>query len=333
MTWQPTDVRVDTGSVDTDNKRICCDGLNVCVAWGDRTQSDAGIFVNCSFDGGATWQQDAIRISEPHSGVGGDNASFDVSVRCSGQRVYAAWIDNRNGQPGRADNDIYFDYSEDGGLTWQDDDIRFNTDQPAAEDSGPVKLCCDGRSVYAVWGDNRDGENDIYFNSSQDGGANWQASDQRLDSSPAGSVESDNPQICCNGLSVYVAWDGDRQGPERHSIFLNRSSDGGLTWEASDIRIDNDPASAENVQICCDGLSVYVAWEDDRDDPVHDDVFFNYSTDGGVTWQASDIRVDTDPPDTNGPDDLRVCCGGGYVYVSWGLDDNPGDIYLNRATP
>ncbi|MDH3591030.1 MAG: hypothetical protein OER88_04080, partial [Planctomycetota bacterium] len=64
-----------------------------------------------------------------------------------------------------------------------------------------------------------------------------------------------------------------------------------------------------------------------------EDVFFNYSLDGGLTWQATDYRVDTDAADQNDPNRPRLCCDAGTVYVLWYLDEPTSHIYLNRATP
>ena len=75
---------------------------------------------------------------------------------------------------------------------------------------------------------------------------------------------------------------------------------------------------------------VYVAWEDKRSGLW--DVYFNYSSDYGATWQSSgNIRLDVG--DTAGASNSVYpqigSDGSGYVYVTW-YDERDGapDIYF-----
>jgi hypothetical protein len=78
---------------------------------------------------------------------------------------------------------------------------------------------------------------------------------------------------------------------------------------------------------------VHVVWRDGRNG--RDDIYFNYSSDCGATWQASDIRLDTG--DTAGANDSFLPSisndGSGYVYVTW-QDYRNGmyDIYFNHSS-
>lgn len=197
--------------------------------------------------------------------------------------------------------------------------------------SAEPRLCCNGLNVYAVWQDDRNGNEDIYLNVSRDGGLTWGAGDIRLDTGDAaGSARSLNPDICCDGDRVYVVWHDDRNGA--NDIYFNASFDGGATWQPSATRVDHGTAGSavsEFPQVCCAGLDVYVAWLDQRLAAPRRDVFTNASTDGGATWGANDVRIDTRDGDSDG---LRICCAGQNVYAVWSDKRNGApDIHYNSS--
>ena len=63
-------------------------------------------------------------------------------------------------------------------------------------------------SVYVVWNDNRDGNYEIYYKHSTDGGTTWSA-DTRLTNDPAASQNAD---VAVAGNNVHVVWDDTRTG-------------------------------------------------------------------------------------------------------------------------
>ena len=44
-------------------------------------------------------------------------------------------------------------------------------------------------------------------------------------------------------------------------------------------------------RLCSNGDKIFVAWEEYRNGVLG--IFFDYSTDGGLSWQDSDIRIHT----------------------------------------
>ena len=257
-----------------------------------------------------------------------DTTNSNNVVMCrNGPNVYLAWTDWRHGG-----GDVYFSRSTDGGVSWRPTDLRIETDSLGAANSWVQGICCDGDAVYVVWWDARNGDPDVYFTRSLDGGQTWLESDVRLNTDPAGSAVCRGPRICCDGGNVYVVWYDERNG--RTDIYFNRSTDSGSTWLASDRRLDTDDPGvrdSSNPAICCSGSDVYVVWRDHRN--LHSDVFLNRSTDGGATWLASDVRVNTDAAGADHRQYPQVCCAGANVYVAWEDGRNGGyDIYFNRST-
>jgi hypothetical protein len=331
--WLPTDIRLDTGDTPGANDsrwpQISSSGGNVYSVWYDSRNGERDIYFNYSTDDGLTWQATDTRLDT--GDIPGANDSTGCWVRSSGSNVYVAWRDSRNGK-----DDIYFNYSTDYGATWQASDIRLDTgDTPGASDSWWLWIDSNGNNVYVVWCDHRNGERDIYFNYSTDGGATWQASDIRLDTGDTpGTNDSKFPVISSSGSSVYITWQDYRNGSP--DIYFNYSADYGATWQASDIRLNtgDTPGShwSEAPQISSSGNYVYVIWFDTRNGAS--DIYFNYSMDAGATWQGSDVRIDTgDMPGANDSYYQQVCSSGSHVYAVW-MDERNGnaDIYFNYST-
>ena len=337
LTWQANAIRLDTGdnpgAAHSNNPMICCDGQRVYVVWEDHRNDPDGhkdIYLNYSSDGGVTWQASDTRLDTDAPG----EADCDAPrICCDGQRVYVVWEDDRN-DPDVENEDIYLNYSSDGGVTWQTNDIRLDTDSPGAVDSGGARICCDGQRVYVVWSDGSGDEKDILFNYSADGGARWQSSHIRIDTGDLpGASHSDSPAICCDGLRVHIAWRDSRNDINRRDMLSNYSMDGGATWQANPIPVDNTSEDVEDpVQICCEGSNVYACWADVRDG--EHDIFLNYSRDGGATWQSNDRRLDTgDAPGAGRSTNPVICCVGRNIHVTW-QDERSGerDIYFNFST-
>lgn len=248
-------------------------------------------------------------------------ASWRPQIAASGSTLYVAWYDDRNGA-----SDVYFRSSGDDGTNWNET-ARLDTDAPGQNASNGVRLCADGSNVYVAWIDSRNGASDVYFNSSNDFGQTWQASDVRLDTDAAGAASSTEVGIACSGSHVYVVWVDERDGAG--DVRFNTSADGGTTWLANDLRIDTNAAgstSSSEPRIAV-GDQLDVVWIEDGD------VYANHSEDNGATWSVSQIRVDRDPsaiPNLSGSP--RVAVQGTNVYVVWQDDRNGAfDVYYNQS--
>jgi uncharacterized repeat protein (TIGR02543 family) len=341
--WQTSDIRLDTGDSpgahDSYDIQIACSGDNVYVVWHDARNGPRDIYFNYSTDGGVSWQIPDIRLDTGDSP--GAGYSWYPQIACSGDNVYVVWHDYRTD----LNADIYFNYSTDGGASWQTPDIRLDTgDSPGVHGSYSPDIVYSGDNVYVVWMDDRNGEfkYDIYFKYSPDGGVNWPTQEIRINTGDTpGTSESWSPQIACSGDNLYVVWEDERNGEYKFDIYFNFSTDGGATWQTSDIRLDtgDSPGASESSspQIACSGDNVYIVWHDYRNTPlIYTDIYFNYSTDGGATWQIPDIRLDTgDSPGASESWSPQIACSGENVYVVW-YDGRNGeyiyDIYFDYST-
>lgn len=210
---------------------------------------------------------------------------------------------------------------------------RLDTDDAGTARSDYPTTCCDGEHVYAAWHDARNGEFDIYFNYSEDGGSTWQSVDQRLDSDVEGDAASEEVEMCCDGATVYVLWHDERDN--EHDVFFNRSTDGGASWLQDDVRVNQSTGAAVlgSASVCCEGSNVFVVWSDRRNGKR--DIYFNRSTDGGLTWRVADTRIGTDTAGAAHSHSPKICCRDGQLSVAW-YDDrddlNANAVYFSRST-
>jgi hypothetical protein len=329
-TWQSSDIRLNTGKPAGDSTskhpQIESGGSNVYAVWADWRNGAPDIYFNYSSDNGASWQSSDSRLN-----VGAPIGLYGAGlpqISSSGSNVCIVWEDYRNGEA-----DIYFNYSTDGGVTWQASDIRIDTgDSPGEKDSYYPQISSNGNYVYVVWEDYRNGEPDIYFNYSTDGGVTWQASDILLSTGAApGQYSSRHPQISSSANNVYVVWEEVRTAFA--DIYFNYSSDCGVSWQSAGIRLNTGiPPGTNNSslpRISSSNNNVYVVWSDCRNGEP--DIYFNYSADGGVTWQTSSIRLDCgDPPGANGSFGAEISSSDSNVYAVW-FDYRNGelDIFFN----
>jgi hypothetical protein len=161
------------------------------------------------------------------------------------------------------------------------------------------------------------------------------APDVRLNvGTTASAGQATAPRIAASGDAVCVVWQDGRNGP-LPDIYCNRSIDGGATWLANDVRLDQGtlPGASGSYapQIAASGSSVSVVWEDTRNGAS--DIYYNRSLDGGATWLPVDVRLDTgDAPGASHSRQPQIAMWGSWVYVVWS-DSRHGasDIYCNRS--
>jgi len=305
--WQP-DVRLTNDSATsftTDNNAwsIASNGNFVHVVWFDDRDGNYEIYYKRSTDCGISWGSD-IRFT--------NNNSFQArpSISLFGQVVHVVWTDSRHGLA-----EIYYKRSTDGGVTWGADTRLTNNNASSYRPS----LSVSGQNVHVVWYDNRDGNNEIYYKRSTNGGTNWGA-DTRLTND---SNYSGCPSISVSTSYIHVVWYDNRDG--YYQIYYKRSTDGGVTWE-QDVRLTNIYAVSDFPSVSVSGAAVHVVWVDTRTGFY--DIFYKRSTDGGVTWEQ-DTPLTNDPGGSYSP---VVAVSGQIVHVVWyDTRDGNNEIYYKRS--
>lgn len=271
-----------------------------------------------------------IRERRVDQAVPGSVGGVDFArTATNGSNTYAVWIDQRNGTGFFGGGAVFFNRSTNGGVTWQPADLRIDRAKGTAGFALLPDIICSGNSLFVVWQDRRNGDFDIYFTRSTDGGVTWLAQDIRLDTDGAGSGASENPQICVSGSTVHVAWQDGRSGET--DIRFNRSLNGGATWMSNDVRLDRGTAGAAPSilpRIAAVGSGVAVVWMDLRDGTW--DIYFNRSTNRGSDWLQNDVRLDHGTQTAGTP---QISWVGNVINVVWNDDrDVKSDVYSNRST-
>lgn len=154
----------------------------------------------------------------------------------------------------------------------------------------------------------------IYHARSSDGGRTWPLREQSLGAVALGLYGGQQPPAAAyvGAGQLLVLAEDDLLGPR-----IIRSSDFGATWSA--------PVSVASTvmpqffpmrpAMYVDGSNVVVVWTNDRSTGR---VFCNRSTDGGLTWQATDTVLDvTYTSSMPSIDNLHVVGIGSVVNVFW----------------
>ncbi len=286
-------------------RNITANGDTLHEVWFDNRDGYYAIYYKRSTNGGTTWEGDIALTNSTMS------ISMYPSISVYGNFVHVVWHDDRNGG-----YEVYYRRSIDGGSTWETDQRLTNA--PAF--SGYPSLAVHGNILHLTWYDQRDGNYEIYYKRSTDGGVTWEP-DMRLTGNPAVSY---SPSIAVNGTVVHLVWYDTSDGNEE--IYYKRSTNGGLTWEA-DVRLTNDPAFSDNTSIAVSGSYVHVTWMDTRDGNY--EIYYIRSTDEGLNWEPETRLTWYDGSSYN----PSIVSSGLNVHCVW-YDSREGnyEIFYKRST-
>jgi len=194
-----------------------------------------------SYDGGLSWT-DSVVVSWSAVNSRGEQR---VAVDRHG-KVYVVWSDGRSGmidRPGGVqveDDDVYIANSSDGGLTFGQDAPVNDVVRGKVQSSPAIAIDGNGR-VHVAWKDERLESNtatDIFYANSDDGrdfGRNIAVNDTvRVALNPYKTTHQ-QPSVAVSRLgdTVFIAWADDRA--LNHSIYLVKSTDGGVTFHPGNI--------------------------------------------------------------------------------------------------
>jgi hypothetical protein len=178
-------------------------------------------------------------------------------------------------------------------------------------------------NLYVVWNDNTDGNLDIMFARSTDGGYSFN-SPTNISVNPGGSY---SPQLAVSGSNVFILWNDNTDG--NLDVMIAKSIDDGATFTgALDL---SDPlglngAYADYPQIALYNSNVYVIWQGSSQAEVSMytdtlDIYMAASTDEG-----NNFNMPLNLSNTAGQSSLpRIAASSNGVYAIW--HENVGNNY------
>jgi hypothetical protein len=317
------DVKVndDTDAAGQYGPSIALDGSgNAYVVWEDERNEDLDYDVYFAYrPTGGVWGTN-VRInddaSDPLDGI--RQGAPAIAVDGSGN-AYVAWEDERNKY---YDYNIYFAHRQAGG-TWAANE---RVDDTAGTGTQFIPdIAVDGAgNAYAVWQDDRNGDEDIYFAYRPVGGS-W-SQGVRVNDDP-GTADQWGPTIAVDGAgNAYALWTDERNGGYlAQDIYFAYRPVGG-SWSA-DVKVNDTPSTSEQWagNIAVDGAgNAYAIWGCLIGEDY--DVYFAYRPMGG-TWSAS-VKVNDDAGVASSPD--IAVDGAGNAYAAW-TDGRNGDADIYSA--
>jgi hypothetical protein len=284
------------------NPAIAVSGSYVHVVWYNKQDGNFEEQYTRSTDGGITWNS-KIRLAY------NTDISLHRSIAASGSNVHFVWFNNRDDK-----YDIYYKNSIDGGDTWSDDVQLTNTASayynPAVAISGSV--------VHVAWQDFTDGNWEIYYKCSTDGGINWGA-DTRLTNN---SAISNFPTLAVSGSFVHLAWVDYRDGG--CNIYYKHSINGGANWDSDTCLSDNN---YQNIypSLAVNGSDVHLTFQ--RLIATNYEIIYNISNNDGIKW-GTDLQLTNNPSRSSVP---SIAVSGSNVHVIFRDDrDGNSNIYYKR---
>jgi len=304
------DIRLTNNSAESSNPSIYASGSFVHVIWQDERDGNFEIYYKRSTNNGVSWGSDTRLTNSP-------NRSVNPSLSVYTHYLHLVWADFRNNN-----YEIYYKRSTNGGLNWLSD-TRLTND-PA--NSGFPSVSVSGLDVHVVWEDNRDGDYDIYFLQSTDGGVIWRPAIQLSNN----TVNSVNPSVSSPGNfpsgDVHVVYSDESYS--NYEIHYRYSSNGGLNW-LPDRRLTVDNAWSSNPCLAVYNSFVHMVWVDNRNG--NDEIYYKRSTNTGVNWSA-DVRLTNN---SSGSTEPSISVSNSEpelsVHVVWSdLRDGNSEIYYKR---
>ncbi len=235
-------------------------------------------------------------------------------IAASDEFLHVVWTDNRSGEA-----EVYYKRSTDQGKTWGMDtrisDLGSASANPTIAVSGSV--------IHVVWNDDRDGNLEIYYKRSTDGGLTWGA-DTRLTND---SDVSQHPSLSVSGSNVHVVWYDDRT--LNGQIFYIHSPDAGVSWD-SEKQLESNENFSKITSVASSGSDVHVVWHSMNIISGTDNLFYTHSTDDGLSWSSPEQLTN----------DLTcvypsIAVSGSTVHVVW-FDGRDGggstEIYYKQSS-
>ncbi|MEM6567972.1 MAG: sialidase family protein [Planctomycetota bacterium] len=286
-----TGVNLDGGNR-IDGAVIAVRGTTFYAAWTEQfgtTEFTQDIYFASSTDDGASWSV-PVRIDLGDVPNEFDSDQPKIAVAENGN-VVVIWEEKRDARmatPPSNNEDVFYNVSTDGGLTWLPAAQPLNiptSGLDVATDVDRLWLCASGDTFHVTWEDQltAGGDEEVFYTRSLDGGLTWEA--PFIVNAATAGQDVDEPKVEADGDLVIVAYiDVDADA------VIHRSTDRGATFGPA-VKIEADTSGAVNGDITLEvrGDTVVVAYTEDNGATVGgEEIVVSVSNDGGATWRADE---------------------------------------------
>ena len=267
---------------------IAVRGTTFYAAWAEQlgtTEFTQDIYFSRSTNDGVSWSA-PTRVDLGDNLNAHDSDLPKIAVTDTGI-VGVIWEETRDAfQQQSTNDDIFFNRSVDGGVTWQPVSIALNTGTAGAHVTSDIDrmwLCATGNTFHVTWEEDSltslGGNEELWYTRSTDGGQTW-STPVTLNANPGGE-DVDEPKVEADGNLVFVTYVDSND-----DVIGVRSIDGGATFSAP-VRIESDPnGNADEPTLKVKGNVIVVAWtEQDPGTASGEGVHCCVSVDGGLTWR------------------------------------------------
>jgi hypothetical protein len=266
-----------------------------------------------------------LRLDDDATGAPKSTAGHSLVV--DGMRLYAAWLDERNG----ANDDLYFTASLDGGASWSAANIRLdNSASAGARDVKNFRIASSGNDVVALLSVENTIE-ELYLTWSNDGGVTWEDAVDVTSHNGVGDI--DDIALAASADRAYIAWRDDFTNGIDDSVWFSAFDLKNGNFVAQDIAISPNMVAAlgdadNGIEISVDDTHIAVLFHADNLGSTAEQVRVNLSSDLGNTW-IGDRQVGQYDNAVAGhdADNGTVLVEDGRVAVAW-HDDRTATLQI-----
>jgi len=308
-------VQLDSGLGTAYYPQVAADSGRVYAAWSD-TGVGYDVYFAYSVDNGVTYSA-PMKIDSDTTGA--QKNLYKTSVVADGNDVYVLWQDRRDDVTGTNDN-VYCVASHDGGVTFGPDVRIDDTGTPGQYDTIVAKMAASGLNVYItllVDGPGGSTYETAFATYSNDGGTTF-ASATQISNGTAGTDDVDWVAIDCygdNAFAAFAQWGGSTEQDNVYGVAFDKN---GVYQPVA--RVDSAVGVAGDFEwdvhvSMTSATDVHVCWDEERLSASNEEVRYNRSTDGGLTF-GTDMKIGsyTTGADIDGP---WMDASGSTVVVGW----------------
>jgi hypothetical protein len=284
---------------------VASSSSGVHVVWRDNRTGYWQIYYKTSSDGGVNWGPD-IRLTDDIL------ADYEPSISVSGDVIHVVWYDETS--------EVYYKRSPNSGLSWESEIKLSDTTQVWGAAWHPT-ISSTGNLVIAVWQENLDGNWDVYYKRSTDGGSTWL---------PTGRIitpnSSETASVSISGTNVLITW-MEGLPVVGYEIFSTVSNDEGINW-GTVTPISSDSVWSGYPSPAIAGDLLHITWQQQSSSSGMFEIYYRRSTDGGNSWESA-RQLNSDSSSAANP---SIVASGNLVNIVWSdYRDANNEIYGRRS--